>query len=87
MRSTKASLAVERLKARSGNALYSMSIRSDGLFVLRLMSASGASESIGTPLPMDEFKRFVDSIHPPKPKKVSKLDAAFREQLSKTTED
>ena len=35
MRSTKASAAVERLKTRSGNSLYSMSSRPDGLFALR----------------------------------------------------
>jgi hypothetical protein len=83
MRSTKASAAVERLKIRSGNALYSMSCRSDGLFVLRLTSATGQSEQVGTPLPMNEFQRFVDGLEPPKPKRVSKLDAAFRNQLNK----
>ena len=47
MRSTKASAAVERLKTRSGNSLYSMSSRADGLFALRLASPSGESEIVG----------------------------------------
>jgi len=83
MRSTKASAAVERLKARSGNPLYSMARRSDGLFALRLTSANGQSETVGTALPMDEFVRFVDGLEPQKPKKVSKLDTAFRSQLTR----
>ena len=82
MRSTKASAAVERLKTRSGNALYSMSCRADGLFALRLTSASGQSELIGAPLPMDEFLRFVNALEPAAPKRVSKLDTAFRSQLT-----
>ena len=84
MRTTKASAAVERLKTRSGNALYSMSSRSDGLFALRLTSPSGESEVIGTPLPMDEFVAFVNAINPPKPRRVSKLDVAFMAQLEKS---
>ncbi|HEX5338095.1 MAG TPA: hypothetical protein VFW53_06630 [Gallionella sp.] len=83
MRSTKASAAVERLKARSGNTRYSMSARSDGLFSLRLTSAGGESEQIGPALPMNEFPAFVDSIEPATPKRVSKLDEAFRSQLAK----
>ena len=83
MRSTKASYAVDRLKARSGNTLYSMATRPDGLFALRLMSADGKSEAIGTPLPLDEFVLFVNGIEAQKPKPASKLDAAFRTQLDK----
>jgi hypothetical protein len=83
MRSTKASAAVERLKARSGNALYSMSCRADGLFALRLTSADGPAKPVGTPLPMDEFVRFVNGIAAQPPKRVSKLDEAFRTQLNK----
>ncbi len=81
MRSTKASAAVERLRKRSGNPLYSMSCHADGQFVLHLTSASGQSDAIGAALPMDEFVRFVDGLVPAKPKPVSKLDAAFRSQL------
>jgi len=83
MRSTKASAAVDRLKARSGNARYSMSARADGRFALRLMSADGQSEAIGTPLPLDEFVLFVNGIEAQKPKPASKLDTAFRTQLDK----
>lgn len=81
MRSTKASAAVERLRSRSGNPDYSLSVRADGLFVLRLASASGALEAVGTPLPMDEFVLFVNGIKAQAPKRESKLDAAFRKQL------
>ena len=83
MRSTKASAAIERLKARSDNTLYSMSCRADGLFSLRLTSVDGSSEALGDPLPMDEFVRFVDSFGSQKPKRVSKLELAFREKLNK----
>lgn len=82
MRSTKASAAVERLNKRSGD-VYSMSFRSDGLFDLLLMSANGHSESVGTPLPMIEFVKFVDGIKPLAPKRISKLDVVFRERLNK----
>src|SRR2546426_4623143 len=41
MRSTKASAAVERLKARSENAPYSMVLRSDGMFSLVLVTGAG----------------------------------------------
>ncbi|MDQ5905515.1 MAG: hypothetical protein QG672_3109 [Pseudomonadota bacterium] len=81
MRSTKASSAVERLRARSGNPDYSMSVRADGLFVLRLLSAEGSSMPVGEPLPMDEFVSFVNGIKAQAPKRESKLDVAFRTQL------
>jgi hypothetical protein len=78
MRSTKASAAVERLRARSGNPLYSMTRHADGQFSLRLESTT-----VGSALPMDDFVRFVDGIEPARPKRVSKLDVAFRERLNK----
>ena len=81
MRSTKASSAVERLRARSGNPDYSMSVRADGLFVLRLLSAEGSSMPVGEPLPMDEFVSFVNGIKAQAPKRESKLDVVFRTQL------
>ena len=81
MRSTRASSAVERLRARSGNPDYSMSVRADGLFVLRLLSAEGASMPVGEPLPMDEFVSFVNGIKAQAPKRESKLDVDFRTQL------
>ena len=81
MRSTKASAAVERLRTRSGNPDYSMSVRADGLFVLRLASDDGTSTPVGEPLPMDDFVRFINGIKAQAPKRESKLDAAFRTQL------
>ena len=81
MRSTKASAAVERLRTRSGNPDYSMSVRADGLFVLRLASIDGGSISVGEPLPIEEFVRFVNGIKAQAPKPESKLDLAFRTQL------
>lgn len=83
MRSTKASAAVERLKARSANARYSMVRRSDGMFSLMLATEAGASEPVGEPLPMEEFVQFVNSLGPQQPKRVSKLDLAFERQLVK----
>ena len=58
-----------------------MSVRADGLFVLRLLSAEGSSMPVGEPLPMDEFVRFVNGINAQAPKRESKLDVAFRTQL------
>jgi hypothetical protein len=81
MRSTKASAAVERLKTRSGNALYSMASLSNGLFALHLIAASGKSDTVCVPLPMDEFIRFVNNLEVAKPKRLSKLDVVFREKL------
>lgn len=83
MRSTKASAAIERLRARSGNSRYSMSTRANGLFALLLLSPDGALETIGSPLPLDEFVRFVNGIKETAPKPESKLDLAFREQLKR----
>lgn len=82
MRSTRASAAVERLKVRSGNPLYSMSRRSDGSFALLLMSETGQSAPVGVALPIDEFVRFVNGLEAAQPKRVSKLDAAFRSKLN-----
>ena len=58
-----------------------MSVRADGLFVLRLLSAEGSSMPVGEPLPMDEFVSFVNGIKAQAPKRESKLDVAFRTQL------
>ncbi len=79
-RSTKASAAVERLNKRSGN-LYSLSCRPDGLFALVLTTETGHLEPLGSPQPMDQFLLFVNGIDPPTPKRISKLDVAFRTQL------
>ena len=71
MRTTKASAAVERLRQRSGNAAYSMSARADGLFSLLLTLPGGATE-------------VVNGVEAAKPKPVSKLDVAFRNQLKRS---
>jgi hypothetical protein len=84
MRSTKATAAVERLKTRSGNRLYSMVRTADGMFYLALGTGTVAppvpqSEA----LPMDAFVKFVDGFGPQVPRRVSKLDLAFEAQLVK----
>ena len=84
MRTTKASAAVERLRQRSGNPAYSMSSRADGLFSLLLTLPGGAVEVVGSPLPLDDFVRHVNSVAAAKPKPVSKLDVAFRSQLKRS---
>ena len=83
MRSTKASAAVARLRTRSQNAEYSMSMRADGLFVLRLAADDGTSTPVGEALPIDEFVRFVNGIKAEAPKRESALDLAFRTQLKR----
>jgi hypothetical protein len=81
-RATRATAAVDRLKARSGNARYSMARTGAGLFTL--------SEGVGLPalcepLELDDFVAFVNGLGPQKPKRVSKLDVAFEKQLAKKT--
>lgn len=84
MRSTRATAAVERLKTRSGNALYSMVRTADGLFYLVLSSVSAAEAASQSPvLPLDDFVKFVDRCGPQAAKRVSKLDLAFEAQLTK----
>ena len=80
MRSTKAIYAVERLKARSGNAQYAAVSLSGGLFYLADKSGD-ADKKISDPLPLAEFVAFVDAFGPPKPRRASKLDIAFEEQI------
>jgi hypothetical protein len=83
MRSTRAVGAVERLKARSGMAGYTMMVLPQGLFHLALRDASGVPQKVGKPLPLDEFVKFVDAFGPPKPQRISKLDVEFEKQLRK----
>jgi hypothetical protein len=83
MRSTKAIHAVERLKTRSGNARYAAVSLPGGLFYL-VDKASGADQKLCEPLPLDAFVAFVDTLAPAKPRKVSKLDAAFDAQIQKS---
>ena len=83
MRSTKASNALDRLKKRSNNPLYSMTLTSQSLFCLVLVNESGDSTRLCEPMQLDEFVAFVNAYGPQIPKRVSKLDIAFSKQLNK----
>ena len=83
MRSTRASAAIERLKARDGNKPYSMVRTGDELFYLVLNTGLGAQEKLGQALPLDDFVKYVNSVGPQVTRRVSKLDVAFEKQLSK----
>ncbi len=85
MRSTRAVAAVERLKTRSQNADYAM-IVAGGLFYLGLRTADGTTQKLCAPLALDDFVKFVDAFGPQKPRKVSKLDLAFEQQLARRKE-
>jgi hypothetical protein len=83
MRTTKASAALERLKQRSGNPLYSMAMRPGGSFTLMLAPEAGApAVAQGEPLQLDEFVAFVNKQGPQKVQRISKLDVAFEKQLA-----
>ncbi|WP_261531488.1 hypothetical protein [Burkholderia multivorans] len=82
MRTTQATHAVERLKARSGNPQYAAVAMPGGLFYL-VDRSGGTAEKRCDPLPLDEFVKFVDELGPKKPRKVSKLDLAFEAQINK----
>jgi hypothetical protein len=97
MRSTRASAAIDRLKKRSGNDHYSMAMTSNGLFSLVLSNEAETGKSgdqnattrnkpsrLCEPMPMDDFVNFVNAYGPQIPKRVSKLDVAFNEQLTKS---
>jgi len=83
MRSTRAVAAVERLKTRSQNPEYAMVV-AGGLFYLALRGPAGATEKLCAPLALDDFVKFVDAFGPPKPRKASKLDIAFEQQLARS---
>lgn len=83
MRSTKASAAIDRLKRRSGNALYSMTLSGGGMFCLVLATEAGESNRLCEPMMLDEFVAFVNAYGPQTPKRVSKLDIEFSKQLVK----
>jgi hypothetical protein len=82
MRSTKATAAVERLKARSGNPHYVAVRTAGGLFRLELDSGSEPPAILSEALLPDDFVQWVDRFGPQKPKRVSKLDVAFERQLA-----
>jgi hypothetical protein len=83
MRTTRAIHAVERLKTRSGNSRYAAIALSGGLFYL-VDRSSGVDQKVSEALPLDEFVRFVDEFGPKKPRKASRLDLAFEEQIRKS---
>lgn len=83
MRGTKAIYAVERLKTRTGHASYAALSLPGGLFRL-IDRADGSDRQLSEPLPLETFVAFVDAYLPAKPKKQSKLDAAFDEQLKRS---
>lgn len=77
-RSTRASTAVERLKQRTGNNLYSMARTGDGNFFL---SEAPGSPPLCPPLELDDFVKFVKGLGPQEQPRISKNDAAFEKQL------
>ncbi|MTV39120.1 hypothetical protein [Duganella radicis] len=79
-RATKATSAVDRLKRRTGNQKYSMSVTGGGHFFL---SDGAGNPPLCAPMELDDFVAFVNGIEPPAPKRVSKLDIAFEKQLKK----
>ena len=79
-RSTRASAAVDRLKVRSGQGGYSMSLTGDGLFFL---SERPGEPPLCAPLELDAFVAFVNGLGPQTPRRQSKLDVAFEKQLVK----
>jgi hypothetical protein len=81
MRSTRASAAVDRLKRRSEDAHYSMSLEANGLIRLAHTGEDGTLEMLSPALDQDAFVRFVDAFGPQTPRRVSKLDVAFEKQL------
>ena len=83
MRTTRAIHAVERLKTRTGNPLYAAISLSGGLFYL-VDKSDGTDKKVSDPLTLEDFVKFVDAYGPQKPRKVSKLDLAFEEQIKKS---
>ena len=78
MRSTRATSAVDRLKERSGNPLYSMARTGSELFFL---SESPGGTPLCAPLELDDFVKFVNGLGPQKVRRLTKSDAAFEKQL------
>ena len=79
-RSTRASTAVERLKQRTGNNLYSMARTGDGHFYL---SEAPGSPPLCPPMELDDFVNFVTGLGPQEQPRISKNDLAFEKQLVK----
>ncbi|MDE2585288.1 MAG: hypothetical protein KGN39_07795 [Betaproteobacteria bacterium] len=84
MRSTRATAAVARLNSRSPGQHYQMVLTSSGLFKLRQRTEAG-EQQLGDALPLDDFVRFVDALGPQKAPRITKNDAAFAQQLAKSS--
>jgi hypothetical protein len=79
-RATRATSAVDRLKRRTGNQKYSMSVTGSGHFFI---SDGAGNPPLCPPMELDDFVAFVNGIAPAAPKRISKLDVAFEKQLTK----
>jgi hypothetical protein len=79
-RATRATSALDRLKRRTGNEKYSMTVTGSGHFFL---SEGAGNPPLCAPMELDEFVAFVNAISPLAPKRISKLDIAFEKQLVK----
>jgi hypothetical protein len=84
MRSTRASAAIERLNKRDTTATYSMAFNRQGLFTLLKVVLNQDNERLCEPMDMDTFVIFVNGYGPQMPKRVSKLELAFSQQLNKS---
>ena len=82
MRSTRATSAIERLKERTGQRLYTMARTGDELFFLT-EGPGCAPARRGT----RRLCAFVNGLGPQKACRVSKLDVAFEKQLTKKPQD
>lgn len=83
MRGTRATLAVERLRRRTGNQAYTTVSLPGGIFRL-VDRAGGGEQQLGEALPLEAFVAFVDSLSPGEPKKPGKLDAIFEAQIRRS---
>jgi hypothetical protein len=78
LRTTRASSAVDRLKARSGETGYTLIHLSDQRLGLALNG-----ERIGEPLDLDAFVTFVNGISKEPPKRVSKFEREFDAKIER----
>lgn len=85
MRTTKASAAIDRLKRRTDNTEYSMTLSSGGLFCLVQPNATGESTRLCEPMMLDDFVVFVNAFGPQTSKRMSKYDIEFSKQFVKKT--
>ncbi|TCS35596.1 hypothetical protein EDC30_11064 [Paucimonas lemoignei] len=86
MRSTKASAAVTRLNTRDTDYRYSMGMTASGFFYLLRAKPGAAPEKISDELTQEEFIALVNRTGPQKKVRVSRLDAAFEQQLKRGKE-